>query len=104
MWHALLADLADLAAGTPAAVISARFHAGFAAAVAGLALALRRAHAPDAAIALSGGSFQNRLLLHETLRHLQASGARVLLHAKVPANDGGLALGQAAIAIARIGS
>jgi len=98
MWRALLADLAD---GTPAAVISARFHAGFAATIADLALTLRRTHAPGAAVALSGGSFQNRLLLHATLHRLQASGARVLLHAKVPANDGGLVLGQAAIAIAQ---
>jgi hydrogenase maturation protein HypF len=98
MWRALLADLA---AGTPRSRISASFHAGLAAAVANLALALRRAHAPDAAVALSGGSFQNQLLLHETLRHLEANGTRVLLHAKVPANDGGLALGQAVIASAQ---
>ena len=98
MWRALLADLV---AGTPAAVTSARFHAGFAAAIADLALTLRRVHAPDAAVALSGGSFQNQLLLQATAHHLQASGARVMLHARVPTNDGGLALGQAAIAIAQ---
>jgi hydrogenase maturation protein HypF len=98
MWRALLDDLE---CGTPAAVISARFHAGFAAAIADLALTLRRTHAPEAAIALSGGSFQNALLLEGTRRRLLACGARVLLHARVPANDGGLALGQAAIAIAQ---
>ena len=101
MWRALLADFG---AGTPRSTISASFHAGLAAAVADLALSLRRAHAPDAAVALSGGSFQNQLLLHETLRRLEAGGAHVLLHAKVPANDGGLALGQAAIAIAQTDS
>jgi hydrogenase maturation protein HypF len=51
-------------------------------------------------IALSGGCFQNKLLLEELVRLLEADGLRCLLHAKVPTNDGGLALGQAAIAAA----
>ena len=52
-------------------------------------------------VALSGGCFQNKLLLEEVVRLLEADGLRCLLHAKVPSNDGGLALGQAAIAAAR---
>jgi hydrogenase maturation protein HypF len=52
-------------------------------------------------IALSGGCFQNQLLLEELVRLLEADGLTCLLHAKVPTNDGGLALGQAAIAAAR---
>jgi len=98
MWEALLANLAS---GASAAVISARFHKGFAAAVARLASDLLRTHDAGRIVALSGGSFQNKLLLEELRRRLEADGASVLIHAKVPANDGGLALGQAAVAAAR---
>ena len=98
MWRAMLADLAS---GMPAAVISARFHKGLGIAVARLAVDLLRMHASERIVALSGGSFQNRLLLDELERRLEADGVTVLIHAKVPASDGGLALGQAAVAAAR---
>jgi hydrogenase maturation protein HypF len=49
-------------------------------------------------VALSGGCFQNRLLLRLTVPRLEASGFRVLLHRRVPCNDGGISLGQAALA------
>ena len=52
-------------------------------------------------IALSGGCFQNKLLLEEVVRLLESDGLKCLLQRKVPNNDGGLALGQAAIAAAR---
>jgi hydrogenase maturation protein HypF len=52
-------------------------------------------------VALSGGSFQNRLLLEGVSHTLEGLGLTVLTHCQVPANDGGLALGQAAIAAAR---
>jgi hydrogenase maturation protein HypF len=54
--------------------------------------------APVKKVALSGGVFQNRVLLEEVVSRLQKAGFRVLTHRHVPANDGGLALGQAAIA------
>jgi hydrogenase maturation protein HypF len=50
-------------------------------------------------VALSGGVFQNRLLLGFTVDELERNGFRVWIHSKVPANDGGLSLGQAAIAL-----
>ena len=52
-------------------------------------------------IALSGGCFQNKLLFEEVVRLLESDGLTCLSHAKFPTNDGGLALGQAAMAAAR---
>ena len=95
MWLALLRDIAD---NTPVAIIAARFHAGLAAAIAGMVGALR----VSVPVALSGGVLQNRLLLELAVRHLEQRGLEVLTHRSVPANDGGLALGQAAIAAARL--
>ena len=95
MWQALLWDLA---AGTSAAIIAARFHRGLADAV--VAMAVRVADGLDTA-ALSGGVFQNKILLELVTDGLREHGFRVLSHHLVPANDGGLSLGQAAIAAAR---
>jgi hydrogenase maturation protein HypF len=53
-------------------------------------------------VALSGGCFQNRILFEEIVRRLKQDNFIVLSHAEVPANDGGLALGQAAIGAARL--
>jgi len=49
-------------------------------------------------VALSGGVWQNRTLLTKTLSGLRAANFTVLIHRRVPANDGGIALGQALIA------
>jgi hydrogenase maturation protein HypF len=49
-------------------------------------------------VALSGGCFQNRLLLALVVPRLRGAGLRVLLHRQVPCNDGGISLGQAVIA------
>ncbi|GAA0309879.1 carbamoyltransferase HypF [Rhodovulum strictum] len=95
MFHALAADLA---AGTPPGMISARFHAGLAHAFAAPARALVEQGRAQA-VALSGGCFQNARLLAETLAAL--GDVPVLTHRETPANDGGLALGQAVIAAAR---
>jgi hydrogenase maturation protein HypF len=99
MWQALLGDLV---LETPPGVIAARFHRGLARAVAAMAARLLGGEGGDAvdAIALSGGCFQNRILLEQTVARLAPLGRRILLHSAVPANDGGLALGQAAIAAA----
>ncbi|RVT83238.1 carbamoyltransferase HypF [Rhodobacteraceae bacterium CCMM004] len=86
----------DRAAGRPVAEMAARFHAGVAAAVCDAAVAV----AGEGPVALTGGCFQNALLLDLCLRRLE--GRRVLVQRRVPANDGGLALGQAAVAAARL--
>jgi hydrogenase maturation protein HypF len=101
MWEALLADLVQQVS---VARIAARFHSGLAAAIREMIARLRDTDAAGAAlntVALSGGCFQNKLMLEELVGLLEADGLTCLLHAKVPANDGGLALGQAAIAAAR---
>ena len=53
-------------------------------------------------VALSGGCFCNRLLLRMTQERLEAAGFRVLTHHQIPANDGGIALGQAVYAMRRL--
>ena len=53
-------------------------------------------------VALSGGCFQNRVLTERLAGALAARGFRVLLHRQVPPNDGGIALGQIAVAAARL--
>ena len=50
---------------------------------------------------LSGGVFQNRLLLERTLERLKPAGLRVLVPRALPPNDGGISYGQAAVAAAR---
>jgi hydrogenase maturation protein HypF len=51
-------------------------------------------------VALSGGVFQNLLLLSSTVTRLEAHGFTVLTHSRVPCNDGGISLGQAVVAAA----
>jgi hydrogenase maturation protein HypF len=90
----------ELAEGTPAPLIAARFHNGIAALIEdGCALA-RELHGLDT-VALSGGVFQNVLVTDRAAARLAARGFRVLLHSRVPCNDGGISLGQAVVAGAR---
>jgi len=91
MWGALLGDLA---AGVEAGAIAARFHNGFVDALVRLTAA--RAE-PGTRVALSGGVMQNRIVLDGLVRGLRKAGLVPLAHGQVPANDGGLALGQAVI-------
>ena len=98
LWRALLHDLS---VGRPRALIAARFHQGLAAALVGAA-ADRAGRLGLETAALSGGVFQNRTLFEAVAAGLRRLGLEVLSHRKVPANDGGLALGQAVVAAARL--
>lgn len=97
LWRALLDDLAR---GTPRERVALRFHAGLAASLAGLVGDLARRH-ETSRVVLSGGVLQNRMLLAGLTKSLRKSGLDVLTPRRLPANDGGVALGQAVIAAAR---
>ncbi|OKI67423.1 carbamoyltransferase HypF [Micromonospora sp. CB01531] len=90
----------DLLAGVDPGRIAARFHHGLADAVVAAAGAVRE-RTGLATVALSGGVFQNVLLLDRVVGGLERDGFRVLVHSRVPPNDGGISLGQAAVAAAR---
>jgi hydrogenase maturation protein HypF len=89
---------ADLLAGLPAPLACARFQSAVAEAFASAALAASAATGLPT-VALSGGAFQNRFLLATITARLSASGLEVLSPSAVPANDGGIALGQALAAL-----
>ena len=95
------AVLEDVERGTPAGAISARFHNGLARATAS-ACAEAAAAASTETVVLSGGVFQNRLLLERTAALLMTARLRVLVPERLPPNDGGIAFGQAAVAAARL--
>ena len=101
MWETLLDDLLR---GTSVPVVAARFHKGLAIAIVRMVecLADLLTGPVDArSVALSGGVFQNRILFEQVAGRLRAAGFRVLTHRQVPANDGGLSLGQAVVAAAK---
>jgi hydrogenase maturation protein HypF len=93
--------LADVEAGAPAGVVSARFHAGLAASTAAACALVAGRDGLDTAV-LSGGVFQNRRLLDASAAALEAGGLRVLVPERLPPNDGGIAYGQVAVAAARM--
>jgi hydrogenase maturation protein HypF len=96
MWIALLDDLLRAA---PVPVMAARFHKGLAIAIVSMAARVL-ASTGVRTVALSGGVMQNRVLFEQLTVRLAACGLTVLAHRQVPSNDGGIALGQAAITAA----
>ena len=93
--------IADMRNGVSLPVLAARFHSGIAQMVLDVCLRLRDQFNTDD-VALSGGVWQNTFLLSLTVGLLQENEFNVSLHRQVPTNDGGLSLGQAVVAIARL--
>lgn len=96
-WRPMVsAILDDLHAGQAVELVAARFHQGI---VDGLLLVARAAGLPR--VVLTGGCFQNGLLVALARRRLETAGFTVYTHRQVPSNDGGLSLGQAVVAAVR---
>ena len=93
----VIAMMDDLRRGTNPEKIAARFHASLAEAT---MLVAQVVGLPR--VVLTGGCFQNRLLLSLVRRRLEEAGFTVYSHRLVPPNDGGLSLGQAVIAATRL--
>ena len=93
-WQPMVsALLGDLGQRRRPGHIAARFHAGLAEAIVRVAQAARLPR-----VILTGGCFQNGLLLSLARRRLEEAGFAVYSHRLVPPNDGGLSLGQAVVA------
>jgi hydrogenase maturation protein HypF len=98
-WRPLVAAvLEDSRQGVDAGIIAARFHNSLVGAIVAVAREIG-----ESRVALTGGCFQNRFLTERAARQLREAGFEVLLHRQVPPNDGGISLGQVAVAAARLG-
>ncbi|MBW4434966.1 MAG: carbamoyltransferase HypF [Pelatocladus maniniholoensis HA4357-MV3] len=98
MWKALLDDLQQQ---TDLKVIATKFHIGLAQTIVNMVNYLSQQHHIKT-IVLSGGVFQNRILLEQVTNYLKTSDINILTHSLTPCNDGGLSLGQAVIAAANL--
>ena len=96
-----LAIMKDISSGRRVGEISACFHNTLCAAIGEVCSRIRASDGVHR-VCLSGGSFQNLYLLGRTVVELRHRGFEVFLHAAVPANDGGLSLGQAMVANERL--
>ncbi|HEU5099886.1 MAG TPA: carbamoyltransferase HypF [Roseiflexaceae bacterium] len=92
----------DIRHGVCLPQIAGRFHRSVAELLAATCLQARE-QSGLGIVALSGGVFQNRLLLEQLMTRLEELSFQVYLNRHVPPNDGGLSLGQAAIAAAQLG-
>lgn len=97
-WQPIIqALLEDLQRGVAMGCMAARFHNAMVAAIVTIVQ-----HIGVPLVVLTGGCFQNRWLTERVTRRLRTLGYEVLLHRQVPPNDGGLSLGQVAVAAAQL--
>jgi hydrogenase maturation protein HypF len=97
-WAPLIASLCN--GQRPAAQRAGEVHVALAETIVNCALTMRERESFEV-VGLTGGVFQNRKLTELAADRLERAGFRVWLHARVPCNDGGLALGQVAEAVTR---
>jgi hydrogenase maturation protein HypF len=97
---ALRAIAGELDAGADAGAVAAGFHAALARAAVEALVTIASEHGLDTVV-LSGGVFQNRLLLEAVAASVAERGFRVLVPERLPPNDGGISYGQAAVVAAR---
>lgn len=95
------AIIADLHTGLAINRISGKFHNSLALMVRNVCTEIRKENGISE-VGLSGGVWQNISLLRKSVELLEKDGFSVLLHKKVPTNDGGIALGQAAVCVAQL--
>ena len=99
-WRPMVRAIADdVEAGVAIGEIAGRFHATLAQAIVDVAISVGHP-----VVALTGGCFQNRMLTEAAASSLRAAGFEVLLHRRIPPNDGGISVGQVAVAAASVGS
>ena len=97
-WQPMVEEIVgDLRRGVSSGMMAGRFHNALVEAIVATAQQVGTEQ-----VALTGGCFQNRLLTERTANRLRAAGFEVLLHRQVPSNDGGISLGQIAVAAARV--
>lgn len=96
-WRPLISDLVDdLSRETPRPTVAMRFHRTLARAAGEISRLF-----PELPVVLAGGVFQNRILLELISAELESTGVRLAVPSQIPLNDGGLAAGQLAIALAQ---
>lgn len=102
MWQTLLNDLQQnkTPQNKSPQIIATKFHLSLAIAITQTVDLLRQKHLIDR-VALTGGVFQNRILLEQTTKHLNSLGVTVLTHSLIPPNDSNLSLGQTVITAAK---
>jgi hydrogenase maturation protein HypF len=95
------AIVSDIQQGVPISSIASCFHRSIAALLATTCSGVR-AQTGLNVVALSGGVFQNRLLIEQLVMLLEEMAFQVYINRRVPPNDGGISLGQIAVAAARL--
>ncbi|MCX7923885.1 MAG: carbamoyltransferase HypF [Clostridia bacterium] len=93
--------IADMKKGIGVGIIASKFHETITNIIVDSCNAIRSRTGLNK-VALAGGVFQNITLLEGSVKSLEGNGFKVYVHCNVPSNDGGIALGQAAIAAAKI--
>ncbi len=101
-WNGIVRDiLKDLQNNVPVSDISGKFHNTIAMIITDISEKIKKDTGLHDVV-ISGGVFQNALLVDKTVDYISKQGMKVYTHARVPPNDGGLSLGQAVVAMHKV--